>query len=73
MRPVVFAIAGIVWLFTQPVYAGWNYRIGEAAPEFQLEALDGNVLSLSGAQGQVGGRELHDHMVPLLQRGCAAL
>ena len=52
MRAVVFAIAGVVWLFAQPVHAGWNYRIGEAAPEFQLEALDGNVYRSAELKGK---------------------
>src|SRR5882672_10268897 len=32
--------------------AGWTYRIGEPAPEFQLEALDGNVYRYADLKGK---------------------
>ncbi|MBI3629925.1 MAG: redoxin domain-containing protein [Candidatus Rokubacteria bacterium] len=39
-------------LLAQPATAGWNYRIGEPAPEFQLEALDGNVYRSTDLKGK---------------------
>ena len=35
-----------------PAAAGWNYRMGEPAPEFQLEALDGNVYRSTDLKGK---------------------
>ena len=35
-----------------PAAAGWNYRIGEPAPEFQLEALDGTVYRTADLKGK---------------------
>jgi peroxiredoxin len=35
-----------------PATAGWNYRIGEPAPDFQLRALDGNTYRSAGLKGQ---------------------
>ena len=52
LRGIVLVIAGVVSLLAQPVYAGWNYRIGEAAPEFQLKALDGNVYGSAELKGK---------------------
>jgi peroxiredoxin len=52
LRAITLVIAGIVSLLAQPVSAAWNYRIGEAAPEFQLEALDGNVYRSAELKGK---------------------
>ena len=52
LRVVIVLIAGVVSLLAQPVSAAWNYRIGEAAPEFQLEALDGNVYRSQELKGK---------------------
>jgi len=39
-----FALLLLAILFAVPAQAaGWNYRIGEPAPEFELHALDGKV------------------------------
>lgn len=35
-----------------PATAGWNYRIGEPAPDFQLQALDGNTYRTADLKGQ---------------------
>jgi len=35
-----------------PVAAGWNYRMGEPAPEFQLEALDGTIYRTADLKGK---------------------
>ena len=37
---------------TASAAAGWNYRIGEPAPEFQLKALDGDVYRSAELKGK---------------------
>jgi len=46
---LVFAL---VLVASRPAVAGWNYRIGEPAPEFQLEALDGTVYRSTELKGK---------------------
>jgi peroxiredoxin len=52
LRVIVTVIAGVISFFAQPAAAAWNYRIGEAAPEFQLEAIDGNVYRSAELKGK---------------------
>jgi peroxiredoxin len=51
-RAACFSLCLLVVLLTCSAQAaGWNYRIGEPAPEFQLEALDGNVYRSAELKG----------------------
>jgi len=52
LRTVLALAAAFVALLAQPAAAGWNYRIGEAAPEFQLEAVDGKVYRSADLKGK---------------------
>lgn len=51
-RAAHFALFLFAMLLAQPAAAGWNYRIGEPAPEFQLEATDGNVYRTADLKGK---------------------
>jgi peroxiredoxin len=51
-RAIHFVLLLSAILLSQPAAGGWNYRIGEPAPEFQLEALDGNVYSSAELKGK---------------------
>ena len=52
LRCVLVVLTLLASLLAQPAAAGWNYRIGEPAPEFQLEALDGNVYRSTDLKGK---------------------
>ena len=51
-RAVRFVLFLSAMLFAHAAAAGWNYRIGEPAPEFQLEALDGKVYRSTDLKGK---------------------
>jgi peroxiredoxin len=51
-RAVRFVLFLSAMLLAQLAAAGWNYRIGEPAPEFQLEALDGKVYRSTDLKGK---------------------
>jgi len=52
-RTATFALLiGLLLPSSLPAAAGWNYRIGEPAPEFQLEALDGTVYRSADLKGK---------------------
>jgi peroxiredoxin len=52
LRAIVVVIVGVISLFAQPAAAAWNYRIGETAPEFQLETPDGKVYRSTELKGK---------------------
>ncbi len=53
-RPAHLAVILFATLLGQPnpAAAGWNYRIGEPAPQFQLESLDGTTYRSADLKGQ---------------------
>jgi peroxiredoxin len=52
-RAARFALFLVAMLFALPTQsANWNYRIGEPAPEFQLDALDGKVYRSAELKGK---------------------
>jgi peroxiredoxin len=51
-RAIHFLSLLSVILLAQPATAAWNYRIGEPAPEFQLEALDGSLYRSADLKGK---------------------
>ena len=53
-HPAHFALFLLTMLLAwpAPAAAGWNYRIGEPAPEFQLEALDGSLYRSTDLKGK---------------------
>lgn len=46
-------LVGVAGLSTLSQAAGWNYRIGEAAPAFELTSLDGKPVSLTDHRGKI--------------------
>jgi peroxiredoxin len=48
----LLALSAVLLAQLGPASAGWNYRIGEPAPDFQLQTLDGNTYRSADHRGQ---------------------
>ena len=48
--------------------AKWNYRIGEAAPDFQLTTLDGKTIALADYKGKIVVLEWTNHDCPYVRK-----